>query len=185
MLQTAFLKKKYLQDTRGNPNGKQQTFRCCHRPEWNPKTLALLSPLNSLILPLTGAYLFMLLLVILYGRSLSHAVPAYCLLVLPWEKFVPMKKGGVTDTPHQHHYHHIARLILTSKKGSFNDIVHLSHWLKVGGWEGGGYGKGVGWGLLVGTRGEGYCWGERGESIGAAGLTGGKKKKKKKTLSSD
>ena len=82
-----------------------------------PKTLALSSPLNSLLLLLTGAYLFMLLLVILYGISLSHAVPAYCLLVLHREKFVPMKKGGVTDTPHQHHYHHIARLILTSKKG--------------------------------------------------------------------
>lgn len=38
----------------------------------------------------------MLLLVILYGRSLSHAVLAYCLLLLPWEKFVPMKQrvGG-------------------------------------------------------------------------------------------
>lgn len=113
----SFLKKKYLQDTKGKLKGKQQTFRFCQRAEWKPKTLALSSPLNSLILLLTGAYLSMLLLVILYGRSLSHAVPAYCLLVLPWEKFVPMKKGGVTDTPHQHHYHHIARLILTSKKG--------------------------------------------------------------------
>lgn len=47
------------------------------------KTLALLSWLNAIILLLTGAYLFMLLLVILYGRSLSHAVPAHCLLVLP------------------------------------------------------------------------------------------------------
>lgn len=115
----SFLKYKYLQDTKGNLNGKQQTSRLCQSTEWKPKTLLLLLllPLNSLILLLTGAYLFMLLVVILYGRSLSHAVPAYCLLLLPWEKFVPMKKGGVTDTPHQHHYHHIARLILTSKKG--------------------------------------------------------------------
>lgn len=109
--------KKYLQDTKGCLNGKQQTFRFCPCTERKPKPLALLLPQNSLILLLTGAYLFMLLLVILYGRSLSHAVPAYCLLLLPWEKFVPMKKGGVTDTPHQHHYHHIPRLILTSKKG--------------------------------------------------------------------
>lgn len=27
------------------------------------------------------------------------------------------KGGGVTDTPQQHRYHHIGRLILTSKKG--------------------------------------------------------------------
>lgn len=86
-------------------------------PNENPKTLALLSALNSLILSLTGAYLFVLLLVILYGRSLSHAVLAHCPLSLPREKFVPMKKAGVTDTPHQQHRHHIARLILTSQKG--------------------------------------------------------------------
>lgn len=41
----------------------------------------------------------MLLLVILYGRSPSHAVPAHCPLVLPWEKFVPMKKGGCHRYP--------------------------------------------------------------------------------------
>lgn len=36
----------------------------------------------------------MLLLVILCGRSLRHAVPAYCLLSLLREKFVPMKQRG-------------------------------------------------------------------------------------------
>lgn len=83
MRQTAFLKKKYLQDTKGNLNGGQQSARFCQSIERNPKTLAFLSPLNSLILFLTGAYLSMLLLVTLYGRSLSHAVPAHCLPALP------------------------------------------------------------------------------------------------------
>lgn len=168
------VRKKYLQDIKRNLKGKQQTFRFCQHTEWKPKTLALLSPLNSLILLLTGAYLFMLLHVILYGRFLSHAVPAYCLLVLPERSLFPWRKG-VSQIPHT------STTTITSpdwfwrpKKGSFNDIVHLSHWLKVGGWEGGRYGKEVERGLLVGTGGEGYCWAKGWEHWGA-GLTGGKK----------
>lgn len=62
------------------------------------------------------------------------------------------------------------------KRGSFNDIVHLSHWLKVGGWEGRLWEEGwvrviggdTGWGALLrrGVR-----------ALGGEGLTGGKKKK--------
>lgn len=52
------------------------------------------------------------------------------------------------------------------KKSSFNDIVHLSHWLKVGGWVQWGLWEGGWLGLVVGTRGEGYYWGQRGEDWG-------------------
>lgn len=40
----------------------------------------------------------------------------------------------------------------------------------------GSYGKGVGWGLLVGYASWGVLFRQRGESIGGARLTGGKKK---------
>lgn len=66
-----------------------------------------------------------------------------------------------------HRYHQVARLILTSQMVSFNDIVHLSQWLKVG----------EDCGEVVG---EGYWWGhgvrgivkERGE-IWGVGVEGG------------
>lgn len=41
----------------------------------------------------------------------------------------------------------------------------------------GGYGKRVGWGLLVGTRGEGHCWGEGWEHWGARGWQVERKRK--------
>lgn len=87
------------------------------------------------------------------------------------------KGGGVSQIPRS------STATITSadwfwrpKRGSFNDIVHLSHWLKVGGWEGRLWEEGrvrviggdTGWGALLrrGVR-----------ALGGEGLTGGKKKK--------
>lgn len=88
-------------------------------------------------------------------------------LCCPERSLFPWRKG-VSQIPHT------STTTITSpdwfwrpKKGSFNDIVHLSHWLKVGGWEGGRLWEGgrvrviggdTGWGVLL--RREGWeHWG--------------------------
>ena len=122
-----------------------ETFGLCQGGEWKPRNLGVIIPTEFIIPPL--------------DRGLSvHVITCNTVWQIPKSRCPSILSACAAPREVcSHEAKGVSRIAHTStttitspdwfwraKKSSFNDIVHLSHWLKVGGWWGGGSGKGVG-----------------------------------------